>query len=226
MNKKVILNEQDDKRQEIITYMKEFSKITPLTSGNFSILSEKRDKLFIKPSGVYMEEICLDDISVVDISGKLISGLRPSVDTNIHLSVYKANNKINSIAHVHSEYAVITSVLFAVIPVITTFHADHFGKEIKIIDWSDLSILANTLAEYSKNESAVLLKQHGLFAWGSNLSETYNNIFAAEECCKIFYKTTLSSIDTKKILTLDKSKILMHNLRFQKLYGNSTKVTA
>ena len=45
---------------------------------------------YIKPSGADLQKINYKNISVVEInSGKLFSGLKPSVDLNIHLSIYK-----------------------------------------------------------------------------------------------------------------------------------------
>ncbi|MGB9879987.1 MAG: class II aldolase/adducin family protein, partial [Anaerolineae bacterium] len=56
--------------------------LVTLTWGNVSGISEDRQAVAIKPSGVPYESLRPDDIVVVDLSGRVIDGqLRPSTDT-------------------------------------------------------------------------------------------------------------------------------------------------
>ena len=52
------------------------------TFGNVSALDAARGVIAIKPSGVEYERLTVDDLVVVDLSGKIVEGkLRPSSDT-------------------------------------------------------------------------------------------------------------------------------------------------
>ena len=60
----------------------------------------------IKPSGIPFNSLKEEDISQVDIeTGRLIKGKKPSVDTAIHLEIYKAFPNTGAVIHTHSTYA-------------------------------------------------------------------------------------------------------------------------
>src|SRR5512141_1126982 len=76
------------------------------TFGNVSMLDAARGVIAIKPSGVEYDKLEVDDLVVVDLSGKLVEGkLRPSSDTPTHLVLYRAFEGIGGVVHTHSSYA-------------------------------------------------------------------------------------------------------------------------
>ena len=76
------------------------------TWGNASCRVD--DSIYIKPSGVEFKDLNRDNISQVDLnSKKLLSGLKPSVDTPTHLVLYENFHEVNAIIHTHSKYGTI-----------------------------------------------------------------------------------------------------------------------
>ena len=67
------------------------NNLVKLTWGNASVLSEDGKHVVIKPSGVDFDKIKFSDLCIIELyTGKLVSGMKPSVDTAIHLEIYKA----------------------------------------------------------------------------------------------------------------------------------------
>ena len=76
------------------------NNLVKLTWGNASVLSENGKYIAIKPSGVDFAKLSYSEICIVELyTGKQISGKKPSVDTAIHLEIYKAFPEIKSIIH-------------------------------------------------------------------------------------------------------------------------------
>ena len=80
-----------------------------LTWGNVSAADREQGVMLIKPSGLSYDEMRPEDIVTVDFeTGQAMEGARrPSVDTWIHLEVYRAFPQIRSIVHTHSRWATI-----------------------------------------------------------------------------------------------------------------------
>ncbi len=66
--------------------------LVSLTWGNVSV--RVQDSVIIKPSGIDLSKASHNDMSVVDCDGRLISGLKPSVDTPAHLEIYKGFSEV------------------------------------------------------------------------------------------------------------------------------------
>ena len=70
--------------------------LVKLTWGNASVLSEDGKNIVIKPSGVNFSKLTFSQLCIIDLySGKLVSGMKPSVDTAIHLEITKHFLKLN-----------------------------------------------------------------------------------------------------------------------------------
>lgn len=71
------------------------------SDGNISCRLED-DTFLITPSGVAKGFLSEDDILVVDGAGRVLSGnAKPSIETGMHLAVYRARPEINALVHAH-----------------------------------------------------------------------------------------------------------------------------
>ena len=122
--------------------------LVKLTWGNASVLSEDGKSIVIKPSGVNFSKLTFSQLCIVDLySGKLVSGMKPSVDTAIHLEIYKAFPEIKSIIHSHSKFATSWAQALKPIPILGTTHADYFLDDIPLAR----QLKEIELDEYEKN---------------------------------------------------------------------------
>lgn len=168
--------------------------LVTLTWGNVSAIDAKRERVAIKPSGVAYDELQPDQIVVVDLDGKVVSGdLRPSSDTPTHVYLYRHFANVKAIVHTHSRCATMFAQARREIPCLGTTHADHFHGPIPVTrpltpDEVASDYEANTGKTIVKRftdldpESmpAVLLAGHAPFTWGPTLERAVDNAVALE----------------------------------------------
>jgi L-ribulose-5-phosphate 4-epimerase len=168
--------------------------LVTLTWGNVSGISDDRQHVVIKPSGVSYDEMRPEQMVVVDLDGKVVEGnLRPSSDTPTHVLLYRHFPSIGGITHTHSRYATIFAQARLEIPCFGTTHADHFFGTIPVArpltkDELDAGYEANTgeviVERFRELDAgampAVLVAGHAPFAWGRNVAESVKNAVALE----------------------------------------------
>lgn len=183
------------------------------TQGNVSGIDRKNESVVIKPSGVPYENLKEGMMAIVDMEGNMKKGdLKPSVDAIHHIFLYKNISKIGGVCHTHSKFVTVFSVLGIPIPVITTAHADVFGKEISVTDYVDntgYNIGKTLLKSYKKNKCpAIILGNHGLFTVGETPQKAAFYALMAEYCAEVsFYSLVSGGILGNEIKSLSPHEV-------------------
>jgi L-ribulose-5-phosphate 4-epimerase len=144
--------------------------LVTMHSGNASGLDRRFGRLVIKPSGVDYDTLTPDDLVEADLeTGEVIdSGLRPSVDLPHHLYLYRNMPEIGGIVHTHSNYATAMAAVGRPIPLCLTAIADQFGAPIPCTPYVDNESdhIGQAILKHRNRAPAILLQNHGVFAWG------------------------------------------------------------
>ena len=174
--------------------LKEYALVV-LTWGNVSAIDRESGLVVIKPSGVAYDALTPENMVVLDLQGNVVEGdLNPSSDTPTHLELYKNFPYIGSVVHTHSRWATIWSQLGRDIPALGTTHADDFAGGILCTrTMTDREIFS----EYEKNtgkvivealnandperQFAILVRQHGPFAWEKSPKKAVEKALVLEE---------------------------------------------
>ena len=158
------------------------------TAGNVSLrlpTEEGRQILAITPSSRYYDSLSIDDIQVMDFSGKTVEGaLTPSVETILHIGIYQARKNVNAVIHTHSVYASAVSVAGLDIPPILEDQVAFLGGEIKLAQHAlagSQEQVVNVVAAL-EDRSAVLIPNHGAVGTG-------RTIYDALTACELIEKT-------------------------------------
>ena len=190
------------------------------TWGNVSGISREKGLIVIKPSGVEYDALSPESMVVVDMDGKVVEGnLAPSVDTPTHLSLYKSFPNICAVVHTHSTWATVFAQCGKDIPAYGTTHADYFYGAIpctRALTDEEVNgkyeentglVIAETFEKRSLDPvsmPAVIIKNHGPFAWGKNPLEAVKNAAILELVAHMAVHTHL--------LGGAKTKPVSHNL--------------
>lgn len=181
-----------------------------LTWGNVSQITKDRKYVVIKPSGVSYDKLYSDDMAVVDIDGNQIEGkLKPSVDTSIHLEIYKKFPEIFGICHAHSSFATMFAQANEEIPCYGTTHADYFSGSVPVArDLTDKEIeldyernLAKSIIEVMDHKiPAVLAAGHAPFTFGVSAQDAVDNMQVLEQISMMAILKEPKNVLNKKLL--------------------------
>ncbi|MBS1709901.1 MAG: class II aldolase/adducin family protein [Armatimonadetes bacterium] len=148
------------------------SGLVTMHSGNASGYSPEDDLLYIKPSGMDYDQITPDNVVPVRVStGEVLaSGVRASVDLPHHLFLYKNIPGIKGVIHTHSNHATAFAAVGKPVPLCLTAIADEFGAEIPCAPYVDNEgeHIGEAILKYRNRAPAILMGNHGVFAWGDS----------------------------------------------------------
>ena len=171
------------------------------TFGNVSEVDRSLGVLVIKPSGVPYDAMSADDMVPVSLAtgGALETRLRPSSDTPTHVALYRAF-ACGGVVHTHSAHA--TAFAQARVPIrcMGTTHADFFRGDVPVTRPLEAAEIAS---DYEANTGraivetfasqgidplgvrAVLVANHGPFAWGRDAAHAVENAVVLEFLAKV-----------------------------------------
>ena len=197
------------------------------TFGNASGIDREQGLVAIKPSGVDYDKMKPADLVITDLAGKVVEGaLRPSSDLPTHLVLYKAFSQIGGVAHTHSEYATSWAQACTPIPCYGTTHADSFHGAVPVT-----ATLSNQDIDSAYEENtghaivkafagcdpssipAVLVANHGPFAWGPTAAAAAHNAVILESVARMAYFTQGINSNAKPIARA------LHDKHFLRKHG-------
>ncbi len=173
------------------------------TFGNASGVDREQSLIVIKASGVPYDGMKPEDLVITDLQGKVVEGtLRPSSDLPTHAALYRAFPALGGITHTHSEYATAWAQARKPIPCFGTTHADYFHGSIPVTEPmtdedinGDYELNTGTaiIRAFEKIDPvavpAVLVANHGPFAWGPDPRKAAENAWMLEAAARIAYFT-------------------------------------
>jgi L-ribulose-5-phosphate 4-epimerase len=198
------------------------------TFGNASGISREEGLVAIKPSGVPYEKLKPEHMVITDLSGKIVEGeLRASSDLPTHLHLYRSFSSIGGVAHTHSEYATAWAQAERSIPCLGTTHADYFYGAVPVTaalkkqeiatDYEANTGIAITRCFKGKDPVAipgVLVRGHGPFCWGADVSTAAHNSVILEAVAKMAYFTVGLAPGVKPLPTA------LHDKHFLRKHGS------
>jgi L-ribulose-5-phosphate 4-epimerase len=183
------------------------------TFGNLSAADASAGIFAIKPSGVPYEQLSPDHLVVISIeSGDILDGdLRPSSDTPTHLELYRAFG-CGAIVHTHSEFATMLAQARVPVRCMGTTHADYFRGDIPVTrpmrreeveqDYEKNTglVIAETFESAGRSPAevpAVLVANHGPFAWGPDAAKAVENARVLEYVARLEWRVRTIAPDAE-----------------------------
>ena len=162
------------------------------SGGNISMLVEGEDAIVVTPSSMKYDEITIDDVCVVDLDKKRIEGTRdPSVETPMHIAVYKNRKDVNAVIHSHPPFASVFAVLNKPIPPLFDEVAISIGNKIEVVPYAlsgTPDLLNNVVGKLSNRCQCYILQNHGALCVGKNMEKTVLYLELLEKVAAIYYR--------------------------------------
>jgi L-fuculose-phosphate aldolase len=191
-------------------------------SGNISLRLPSpggAGMMAVTPTSRHYDTLDYDDIPVIDFDGGTVEGkLKPSVETPLHIAIYKARKNVNAVIHTHSVFASAVAVAGHEIPPILLDQVLCLGGEIK----ASAGALVGTPEQIKDfiralgDRSAVLIPNHGAVGTGKTMRDAFTACELIEKTARIY----LLALGTGKINRLPEDVIQLEKAAYDKLQGN------
>ncbi len=173
------------------------------TGGNVSVRVEGEDVVAVTPSQREYHGMTVDEICVVDFDLKPVedNGLKPSVETGMHISVYKNRQDAGAVVHTHQIYASIFALINTPIPALFDEVASTIGPVVDVVPYSlsgSPQLIENVTSKLGNRGNCYILQNHGALALGADLFKAKRNAELLEKCAKVYYY----ALSTGKEITL------------------------
>ncbi|MBN1161533.1 MAG: class II aldolase/adducin family protein [Dehalococcoidales bacterium] len=168
------------------------------TSGNISLRlppDGKKQLMAITPTSRHYDTLSANDIPIIDFNGQRVEGkLPPSIETTMHVGIYRARKDVNAIIHTHSVYASAASVAGTNIPPLLEDQVVFLGGEIKVAGYAPSGspeLVINSVAALGER-NAVLLANHGAVGTGRTMRDAFTACELIEKTAKVYFLTALA----------------------------------
>ena len=131
------------------------------------------NEVLCTPTLVSKYDLTPDDICMVDLEGKQVSGKRPRTsEILLHLEIYKAVPEAKSCVHCHPPHATAYAITGRVPPsrVIPEFEVFVGKVAVSPYETPGTKAFAETVIPYVKQHNTVLLANHGIICWADTVT--------------------------------------------------------
>lgn len=182
----------EKEREQVIEYsLKLLSEgLTNGTAGNVSIFNREKGLVAISPTGVNYSELTPEMISIVDLEGKLIEGLKPSSELEMHMILYRNREDVNAVIHTHPVYTTVLACLREDLPAIDYMIAVTGATKVKCAEYASYGTkeLAENAYKAMGSSLAVILANHGLTTAGKDIANAFNITVQVEYISNLYIK--------------------------------------
>lgn len=158
------------------------------SGGNVSLRIDQ-NRFLVTPSAMAYETMAPEDICVVDSKGAVVEGKRrPTSDITAILYIFNHRPDIGAIIHTHQPYATALSLVCDELPADFVTVIDELNAAVKVAPFtrsSDEGMGVQTVT-YAGDALAVILKHHGVIAFGRDVDEALSSAVNLEEGCRCY----------------------------------------
>ncbi|MFY9965586.1 MAG: class II aldolase/adducin family protein [Nitrososphaeraceae archaeon] len=184
---------------------------TSPVSGNHSVRIRNKKWMWITPSGIPRYNLQEKDLVRVNLeTSETIGKLKPSIEWQMHTSIYRRISRVNAVIHTHSPYTLGIAISIA-------DEFQHILEEAKIVVGNPVIIsnkpsgsteLANAVSKaFGKPQEdirAVIIRNHGVVTVGNDIHKARAVVESLEEWAKIW---TITKLFGGPKYVLDESKV-------------------
>jgi len=163
------------------------NRLTTTSGGNIS-LRVSDDIIVITPSATDKGRMRWREVGLMNIFGEnLTPELKPSIESEMHLSIYKRNKDIKAIVHAHPVTATAFTATRSKINTTLTAEARAILGDPVLVPYALMGTidLAAAAADHVLYSDILLLENHGILTTGSTLLQAFDKIEVLENAARM-----------------------------------------
>ncbi len=199
-------------KDEIAYFMRRLYQqgLTTTSGGNLSVRLPG-NKILLTPSASDKGRMKGSEIGVMDMDGKILSKFKPSIESSMHLMIYKVRPDVNAVVHAHPVVA-------------STFAATDAEINCRLLAESYAILgkpayapyllmgtkeLAETVSKTAKSANCIIMRNHGVLTVGKSLLEAFDRLEVLETCAKMtllsnsFFRGKTKLLDRNSLEDID-----------------------
>lgn len=201
-----------DNRKEVAYFMRRLYKkgLTTTSGGNVSCRTDD-GRIFITPSQTDKGRIRKNEIAEITIDGELLTNdLKVSMETGMHLAIYKLRPDVKAIVHAHPVFAS-TYAAAGLLPLCNLLGESRaILGNVKLVKYELMGTpkLAKAVSESLQDSNVSIMLNHGAIAVGNNLLQAFDRLEVLEAASKVSFNTGIlakrKELTDEEILEIDK----------------------
>ena len=164
--------------------------ITIGTWGNVTVRDPETGYVYLSPSGMPYKTLVEDDIVVVRLDGSRMEGTRKStIETEMHLAIYRARPECNAVIHTHPIYSTAFSAMGEDIPLLLDEAAQVLGDVVRTTAYAlpgSQELADECVKALGEKSMACLLRSHGAVCLGKDLEQAFGNSTVLEATARVY----------------------------------------
>jgi len=179
-----------EERREVARFMRRLYRhgLTTTSGGNISLRLDD-DIVLITPSATDKGRMKGSEVGIMTLDGKnLTPSLKPSIETGMHLSVYRRRD-VKAIVHAHPVFATSFTAMKRKINTSLTAEACAIIREPVLVPYALMGSpgLAENVSALADESDLLLLENHGILAVGTNLLQAFDRIEVLENAARMTF---------------------------------------
>jgi len=150
-----------------------------------------QDKHFlINPFGLHYSEVTASNLVKIDLEGRVLDGSPHPVNPagfTVHAAIHAAVDGAHCVMHTHTTAGVAVACLQGGLSQ-SNFYSAQLHDMVAYHTFEGITIHAEETPRLLKsigNKPAVILRNHGLLAWGGTLAQTFAILWTLQRACEI-----------------------------------------
>lgn len=206
------INRYKKHRKDVARFMRRLYRhgLTTTSGGNIS-LKVSDNTILITPSATDKGQMKWKEVGIMSILGEnLTPDLKPSMESALHLGIYRKNNEVSAIVHAHPVFASSFTAMKWTINTSLTAEARAICGEPKFVPYALMgsSELADVTAENASEADVMLLENHGILTTGKTLLSAFDKLEVLENAAKMTLIVEMTgkkkSLSPSRLRQLDK----------------------
>ena len=186
-------------------------------------VSKGEKQFLINPFGLHYSEVTARNLVKIDIHGKILDDsvypVNPAGFT-VHAAIHDSLPDAHCIMHTHTTAGLAVACSAGGL-VQNNFYAAQLHGMVAYHDFEGITIHADEAPRLLKNignKPAVILRNHGLLAWGQTLPQTFVTLWTLQRACEI----QLAALSMGAAITISEAvaaKCTQDSLQFDAKFG-------